>query len=97
MVLTNNNQHQAAVRGMTAYLFQHLLFAMFEPTRSDNDIKAEIFAIAIFSSSLTLFPVDCASEPWIQITFITEPSPEECTNALDVTIEVPIPRKPFGI
>jgi len=70
---------------------------MFEPTRSDNDIKAEIFAIALFSFSLALFPVDCASEPWIQIALITEPSPEKCTNALDVTIEVPVPRMPFGI
>src|ERR1700742_2866404 len=98
MVLINNNQRHAAVRGgMTAYLFQHLLFAVFEPTRSDNDIKAEIFAISLFSSSLALFPVDRASESWIQIAFITEPSPEERTNALDVTIEVPVPRITFGI
>ena len=68
---------------------------MFEPTRGDNDIKAEIFAIALFGFSVALFPVDCASEPWIQIAFITEPSPEERTNALDVAIEVPVPWMPF--
>ena len=97
-MLTNSGQRHAAFRaGMTAYLFQHLLFAMFEPTRSDNDIKTEIFGIAIFSSSLAVFPIERTSEPWIQIAFITKSSPEERTNALDVTIEVPISWTPFGI
>jgi len=82
---------------MTVYLFQYLLFVMFESTRSDDNIKAETSGITIFSSSLALIPVDCASEPWIQIAFITEPSSEERANALDVTVEVPVPRTPFGI
>jgi hypothetical protein len=82
---------------MTAYLFQHLLFAMFESTRSNDNIEMEISAITIFSTFLARFPVDCASELWVQIAFVTEPSPEECTDALDVTIEVPASRTPFSI
>ena len=68
---------------------------MFKPARSDDDIETEIFAIAFFSSFLTIFLADCAPEPWIQIAFVTELSPEERANALDVAIEVPVPRMPF--
>ena len=83
---------------MAAYLFQYLLFAMFESTRSDDDIKAEIFGdITIFGTFLALFPVDRASEPRIQIALITESSPEERTNTLDVAIEVPTSRTTFSI
>ena len=62
---------------------------MLKPARSDDDIETEVFAIAFFSSFLTIFLADCAPEPWIQIALVTEPSPEERANALDVTIEVP--------
>jgi hypothetical protein len=99
MVLTKSDKHHAGLCGeMTAYLFQHLLFTMFESTRGDNDVKVEIFAITIFSTFLTLFLLDCASEPWIQIAVVTKPSPEERTNTLDVAIEVPISRRlTFGV
>jgi len=98
MGLKNDKQHHAGARGgMTTYLFQHLLLAVFESTRSDDDIKAEIFAIAFFSTFLTLLPVDCATEPWIQIALVTEPPSKECANAFDVTIEVPLSRMPLSI
>ena len=81
---------------MSACLFQHLLLGMPEPTRSDDDIEAEIFTIALFSTFLTFFPLDRTFEPWIQIAFVTEPSPEECANALDITIEIPLSRTSFS-
>ena len=90
MGLKDNKRRHAGVRGgMTVYLFQHLLLAMFEPARSDDDIETEIFTITFFSSFLSIFLADCAPEPWIQIAFVTEPSLEERANAFDVTIEVP--------
>lgn len=62
---------------------------MFESARSYDHIKTEIFTLAVFGTSLTIFLADCTFEPWIQIAFVTEPSPEERADALDVTIEVP--------
>ena len=86
-----NKQHHAGVRGgTTAYLFQCLLFLVFKPTRSDDDVQTEIFATAFFSTSLTLFPANRAPESWVQIAFVTESSPKERSDAFDVTIEVPL-------
>ena len=97
-MLTNNDQrHAGFCGGTTAYLFQHLLFVMFESTGSDDYIETEIFRIAVFSTFRVLFLVDCAFEPWIQIAFVTESSEEERTDTLDVTIEVPISRTPLSI
>jgi hypothetical protein len=89
--MTDKREHAGVRGGTVSYLFQHLLLAMFKSARSDDDVQTEIFVIiAFFSTSLSLFPVDRASEPWIQIALVTEPSLEERANALNVTIEIPV-------
>jgi len=70
---------------------------MFKSARSDNDIKTEIFVIAVFSTFFTPFPVDYASEFWVQIALVTEPSPEERADALYVTVEIPLSQRSFSI
>ena len=98
MGLANNEQNHAGARGVTiAYLFQHLLLAVFEPTRSNDDIKTKTFIITFFRTFFTLLFGDCTSEPWTQIAFITESPSEERANAFYVTIEVPLSRTSFSI
>jgi hypothetical protein len=66
---------------------------MFKSARSDDDVQTEIFVAAFFSTVLPFFPVDRASEPWIQIALVTKSSPEERADAFNVPIEIPLSHK----